>query len=83
MSWQDFILAAGAWIFAIALLPSVFGKDKPAFSSSLITGSVLAVYIVAYISLSLWVAAVSVSITTALWFILAIQKYLIFRRKSS
>ena len=77
MTWQDIVLSIGQWIFVIALLPSVFGKDKPAFSSSLITGAVLAVFAFTFATLSLWVSAFSTSLVSITWFVLAAQKYLI------
>lgn len=81
MAWQDIVFSIGAWIFVIALLPSVFGKDKPALSSSLITGSVLAVFAFTYVSLSLWIAALSTSMVSLTWFVLAVQKFMIYRRQ--
>ena len=75
MAWQDIILSVGSWIFAVALIPSVVSKDKPALSSSLMTGSVLGVYAVTYVSLSLWVAAASTVLVAGMWFTLAVQKY--------
>lgn len=75
MAWQDIILSVGSWIFTIALIPSVLSKDKPALSSSLTTGSVLAVYAVTYLTLSLWTAAASTVLVAGMWFTLAVQKY--------
>jgi hypothetical protein len=75
MSWQDVVYAIGQWIFIIALVPSVLGKDKPALSTSLTTGLVLAVYVVTLISLNLWISAISSAVTAATWFILAYQKF--------
>tara|TARA_Y100000310_G_C20559612_1_gene752358 strand:+ start:752 stop:937 length:186 start_codon:yes stop_codon:yes gene_type:complete len=53
MIWQDIVLTIGAWIFSIALLPSVFGKDKPALSSSVMTAPVLYLFSYVYLSLDL------------------------------
>jgi len=77
MAWQDVVFSIGQWIFIIALLPSVFGKDKPAFSSSVITGSVLGVFALTFATLSLWVSAFSTTLVSITWFVLAVQKYLI------
>jgi len=83
MAWQDIVFSIGAWIFVIALLPSVFGKDKPALLSSLITGSVLAIFAFTYVSLSLGMAALSTSMVSLTWFVLAIQKIMINRKEKS
>ena len=77
MAWQDIVLSVGQWVFIIALLPSVFGKDKPAFSSSVITGGVLGVFALTFATLSLWVSAFSTTLVSITWFVLAVQKYLI------
>lgn len=75
MFWQDYIFTAGSIIFIIALLPSVFSKDKPALSTSLMTGTVLAIFAFNYTTLSLWFSATSTALTSATWFFLAVQKY--------
>ena len=75
MVWQDWILTTGSILFIIALAPSVFSKDKPALTTSLLTGTVLAVFAFVYATLSLWLAALTVAITSLTWFILAYQKY--------
>lgn len=71
--WQDYVLMAGGVGFAIGLLPSVFGKNKPERSSSIITGSILAIYCVCYATLNLWFAFSSTILVAGLWFTLAIQ----------
>jgi heme O synthase-like polyprenyltransferase len=78
MIWQDIVLSIGQWIFVIALLPSVFGNDKPALSSSVLTGAVLAVFAFVYATLGLWSSVAAGSAISITWFILAWQQY---RRK--
>lgn len=75
MIWQDWVLTAGSIAFIIALAPSVLSKDKPALTTSLLTGTVLAIYAIVYATLSLWLATITVAITSLTWFILAYQKY--------
>ncbi len=75
MHWQDLVITIGQIIFSIALLPMVFSKDKPALVSSLVTGVVLIIFALTYITLSLWFAAGMTTITGIIWFILAYQKY--------
>jgi branched-subunit amino acid ABC-type transport system permease component len=72
--WQDFVLTAGSLVFIAALLPSVFSNNKPAISTSAITGGVLGVFAVTYATLSLWFAAVTTAMSAVLWLFLAIQK---------
>ncbi|MDO8583168.1 MAG: hypothetical protein Q7R51_01420 [bacterium] len=75
MLWQDWVLTLGSSIFIIALLPSVLSKNKPALSTSLMTGAVLIVFAIVYLTLFLWISAVTTFLTGGLWFVLAIQKY--------
>jgi hypothetical protein len=73
-SWQDIVISIGSLVFAIALIPSVAGQDKPALSTSLTTGIVLTVFTFTYASLNLWYATVTTAGAAILWSILAFQK---------
>lgn len=73
-NWQDLVLAIGSIIFVIALVPSVAGKNKPALSTSLLTGTVLVVFGISYLTLTLWYAATTTFMTAVMWYILAAQK---------
>lgn len=68
--WQDYVLMAGGFLFAVALYPAVKGKEKPPKSTSLLTGSVLLVFSIVYATLGLWLAFASTIITTTMWYIL-------------
>ncbi len=59
MHWQETVLALGQIIFIIALLPSVFSKDKPEIWTSVITGSVALSIAITYITMKIPIAAVS------------------------
>lgn len=82
MNWQDLVLTIGQIVLTIALLPSVFSKDKPALKSSLIYGTVLIGFTLTYLSLSLYLTAASTGLISILWFVLAIQKYLASKKKA-
>lgn len=81
MIWQDAVLLVGQIIFAIALLPSIFSKDKPALATSIINFVVL--YIIGFvnITLKLYGFAAGIFIVGVLWNILAVQKYLVDKKK--
>jgi hypothetical protein len=81
VQWQDIAITIGTVVFIVALIPSILGKDKPAVPTSMMTGTVLVVFTIVYISLALWFAAVTTGITAILWYILAIQVILRRRRK--
>ena len=74
--WQDITLAVGSLIFAIALVPSIMSKDKPALWTSTVTGGVLIVFTGTYASLSLWYATFTTALAAILWIVLALQKIL-------
>ncbi len=75
MEWQDFIISGGQWIMTLALVPSIFSADKPALSTSLLTGTIIVAFGIAYASLDLWSSTVSSSVCALAWFILALQQY--------
>lgn len=79
--WQDVVLSGGNVILGLALLPSVMSKDKPAFTTSVVTSSVLAVFSFTTFTLDLFVSAVVIASVSFLWGILAFQEYRI--RKGS
>ncbi len=83
MVWQDVVISIGQWIFVVALLPSVFGKDKPALSTSLITGAVLAAFAVTFATLLFWNSAISAAILSLTWFVLAVQKHPLEKNKKA
>lgn len=75
MEWQDIVLSVGGYIFILALLPSILGDDKPALSSSLMTGSILGVFAAVYASLGLTSSAISTALLALAWLFLAWQKW--------
>ncbi|MEX0672945.1 MAG: hypothetical protein WD175_02700 [Candidatus Paceibacterota bacterium] len=81
--WEDLIFSVGQLAFVIALLPSIFGSDKPALSTSLMYGSILLVFAGAYASLELWGSTITAAAISIAWFILVVQKFLGNRRKSA
>ena len=76
MAWQDIVFSIGSWVFALALVPSILSKtDKPALSSSLLTASILTLYVVTYASLEFVTSAISGGAVAIAWWILAYQKW--------
>lgn len=71
--WQDWVLMVGGFGFSLALLPTVFSKSKPAWTTSLLTSIILLSGVGTYATLGLWKAALSGGITAVLWVILLIQ----------
>jgi hypothetical protein len=76
MSWQDAVLSVGEIIFAIALLPSILSKDKPALATSILNAAVLFIMGFVDLTISLYGTAGGLFLVGILWTILAVQKYL-------
>lgn len=74
MPWQDYAFTAGSLLLGAGLIPSLLGKSKPAFWTSLISGSVLLAFGFTFYTLSLWASSSAATIQGVLWFILAYQK---------
>lgn len=72
--WQDYVFALGSLVFVVALIPSIRSVDKPALTSSLLTGSILLVFALTYVTMDLWYACATTLATSACWFTLAWQK---------
>jgi predicted cation transporter len=77
MAWQDIVIAIVQVSLALALLPSVFKKDKPALATSIMTGVLLTILAFTFATLSLSFSAFATMSGAALWYVLAVQKYLI------
>ena len=73
LMWQDYVFTIGQFIFIAALFPSVFSQNKPAKSTSLLTGLTLLVFAATYTSLHLWFAGATTTLAAAVWLILAAQ----------
>lgn len=71
--WEDYVIAVGAIIFIVALVPSLRGDNKPDLKTSLITGTTLLLFVAANVSLRLWFAAITTLILAVLWLVLAYQ----------
>ncbi|MDB5171169.1 MAG: hypothetical protein JWO35_863 [Candidatus Saccharibacteria bacterium] len=71
---QDTILTIGSLALAVALIPTVLGKQKPALSTSLLTAATLATFAAVYVSLHLLFSAAVTLFSAAVWLLLAAQK---------
>jgi hypothetical protein len=74
MEWQDVVFGVGSILFILALLPALIKREGPPLSTCLLTGSVLLVFSLKYLSLDLRFAAVTAFLSAALWLGLAVQK---------
>jgi len=73
MSWQDVVLAAGGFVIAAGIIPTIRGPVKPALVTTAILVGVLATALVAFVSLGLWLTAAGIAIQWVLWGIVLVQ----------
>lgn len=73
--WQDYVISVGMICFSAALIPSITGKDKPAFFSSAMTAVILGIFVLTYTTLSLPFTTFAIALNCLAWSILAVQKY--------
>jgi hypothetical protein len=76
MSWQDLVLAAGGFVIAAGIVPTILSAVKPPLATTLILVSVLAVSTVAFATLGLWLTAVGCAIQMGLWAVVLAQSVL-------
>ena len=74
MVWQDIVIAVCQLAFIPAMLPTVFGKDKPALTTSVMNFIIVMTIATCLASLHLWFAAGTAVPTALIWLTLAIQK---------
>lgn len=72
--WQDWVLGIGNFILFSALLPSIFGANKPSPWTSGLSASILATFAITFWTLGLPSSAIAVSLSALAWGILFIQK---------
>ena len=73
MVWQDIVIMVACFGFALALIPSILGKNKPARLSCLITVVLLTAIAVSFATLELWLSFWSEVTAIIAWGILLFQ----------
>ena len=74
MIWQDIVIMVACFGFAVALIPSIVGKYKPAKSSCLLTIVLLAAIAISFATLNLWLSFWAEITAIIAWGILLFQK---------
>ena len=72
--WQDIVFMIGGLVFAPALLVSIIKTAKYPLATTLPTAISLAAFVVCYITLGLYLAAISTGLTAICWLVLAIRR---------
>lgn len=74
MIWQDIVPIVGNIIFTVALLPSIFSKQKPHRWSCALTAGVLIAYVFTFWSQTLWYWSLATVATATAWGVLLVQR---------
>ena len=70
----DPIFAIGAVVLSAALLPAVFNDQKPPRSTCALTGSVLWLYALTFLSMGLLFSGALTGLSALLWTVLLVQQ---------
>ena len=73
MKWQDWVFTIGNMALALALIPTVFGPDKPAMLTSGMTSMILILFAFAFGTLGFRKSCIACATSASLWLILLIQ----------
>lgn len=73
MVWQDVVIAGCQLAFIPAMLPTVFGKEKPALATNLMNFIIVTIIASCLASLHLWFAAGSAVPIALIWLTLTVQ----------
>ena len=71
--WQDWVIAACQWGFALALVPTLLGDQKPEVVTALMTAILAAVVAVTLFTIPLFWAAIATASTSVIWFVITVQ----------
>ena len=74
--WQDIVIMVAGFGFAIALISSIKGKQKPARSTCALTVVLLTAIAVCFATMGLWLSFVSEVTSIIAWGILLFQRRL-------
>lgn len=80
MIWQDIGIMVIQWAFFLALLPTVWSKDKPPLSTSVVTSLLLLALAFIFSTLHFWNSMASTLFVALAWVIIGFQKYRIIKR---
>lgn len=75
MIWQDIGIMIIQWAALIALLPTVWSKDKPPLFTSIFTGGLMIALSLIFYTLHFWSSTISSLSVGVLWLIIGVQKY--------
>ncbi|MBM4411706.1 MAG: hypothetical protein FJ037_10410 [Chloroflexi bacterium] len=73
MAWQDVVLFVGGFVLAGGIVPAIRATEKPPFATTAILVVMLAIFVVVFLTLRLWLTALSVLLQGSLWAVVLVQ----------
>lgn len=74
MIWQDAVITAGQWFFALSLIPTLLSEDLPPLLTSISTGLILIIFGLTFYTLDLWNSGISSTIVGLIWLMITFKK---------
>jgi len=71
--WQDVVLFVGGFVLAGGIVPAIRAAEKPPVATTLTLVVTLAIFMVVFATLRLWLAALSVLLQWSLWAVVLTQ----------
>jgi len=72
--WQDIVLMVAGFAFAPSLMVSIVRRSKYPLLTSLPTAIALTAFVVCYVTLGLYLAAISTGLAMICWYVLAVRR---------
>lgn len=73
MAWQDIVLFVGGFVLAGGIVPAIRATEKPPSATTATLVVMLAIFFVVFLTLRLWLTAVSVLLQWSLWAVVLAQ----------
>ncbi len=73
MAWQDVVLFVGGFVLAGGIVPAIRAQEKPPVATTLTLVVMLAIFVVVFLTLRLWLTALSVLLQWSLWTVVLAQ----------
>ncbi len=73
MTWQDVVLFLGGFILAGGILPAIRATEKPPLATTGTLVLMLSIFFVVFLTLRLWLTALSILLQGSLWAVVLAQ----------
>ncbi len=75
MPWQDAVFTFGQLFFFASLIPTIRGKEKPAFLTGFVTSMVLTIYVFIFWTLDLYMSVFFTALLASAWWVVTYQSW--------